>query len=522
MKRMDVFVAVLWLLGSSITVVGALPEYSLERDQKLAYRVAVEFGSEDEKELRTGVIHYHVRRTTPDSFTLAQTGMLMQTSAPMPGQVLQQLRGRGFLPPLSPFSRPVETTFSRSGDVVQASGSAIDRTVIGYLPELIIHPLRDQESWTHEDQIMLEVTEDEPLTPASPVTGRQLVREVKRQYAAEETTTYRLSREGKDVVNVAHDYKLHTRQKAGDLPRIAITAAGSSQIDAGIPQSGELSGVITFNSPQVTVRVPFKQTYARLSDAEVAAIEREQAQAGDERRAANARIEQLEQKQREGEGPPLTDTQLQALLKQLGDGQMGRREEAAEKLALAQADGERSREVIRALQQHVLGDKSASQYLRLAGMKAVDRWSQAQRAAAGLATVGRSGKPGGKAAPATVTKLRKEFDEGNLTQKFNAIAALGALKDPAAVEQLIDIAAEFRFRSNARKAIEASGRVAAPIVASKMLTHGDWGMRQTAAEILAAIGTENELPALEKAKGDSNGIVKMKANEAIAAIRKRS
>ena len=246
-----------------------------------------------------------------------------------------------------------------------------------------------------------------------------------------------------------------------------------------------------------------------------------------QRDAEKARLKAIEDAAQQNEGDSLTDAQLKKAMDELGHANMATREQAAETLALAKPDAKRSPQVIKAFQEHVLKDENPSKHLRGVTFIAVNRWSEASRAAKGLKSVGtssdaRKANAGGKASAATIAALRRQIETGNLTEQFNAISALGALKDSSAAAVLVHFAGEQRFRINCRRALETSGPAAAPVVADKMLKHADWNVRNQAAEILGTIGTPAQVPALESAADkDDNGLVRISAKKAIEAIRKR-
>jgi HEAT repeat protein len=75
-------------------------------------------------------------------------------------------------------------------------------------------------------------------------------------------------------------------------------------------------------------------------------------------------------------------------------------------------------------------------------------------------------------------------------------------------------------RIHASKALKEIGSAAEKEVA-KYLTHQEWLVRLEACNILKEIGTRQSLPALQAQQQDSNGLVKMAANEAAKACSRR-
>src|SRR5262249_57951004 len=73
-------------------------------------------------------------------------------------------------------------------------------------------------------------------------------------------------------------------------------------------------------------------------------------------------------------------------------------------------------------------------------------------------------------------------------------------------------------RHRAAEALKALGRKAEKAVLP-YLTHADWQVRWEACKVLTAIGTKASKTALEKANGDSNGLVRLGGKKALAAGR---
>lgn len=109
----------------------------------------------------------------------------------------------------------------------------------------------------------------------------------------------------------------------------------------------------------------------------------------------------------------------------------------------------------------------------------------------------------------------------------DAMKALGRLKDARAAEPIAARLGEFFDRHDAEEALKAMGPIAEKAVLAR-LNHHEWGVRISVCDILAAIGTKQSLPALEKVaaagkdiRSGQNHIVGMKAQEAITAIKAR-
>jgi HEAT repeat protein len=120
-------------------------------------------------------------------------------------------------------------------------------------------------------------------------------------------------------------------------------------------------------------------------------------------------------------------------------------------------------------------------------------------------------------APALIQAMDSDWG----TTRWAAYDALAKLKGPAAAEALAG-----RLKSNGgdrmfvRNALKALGPDAEPFV-RPYLDDGDWTLRVEACEVLAAVGTRDSVPALQKAATDANPNVSGAAQSALRAIARR-
>jgi hypothetical protein len=120
------------------------------------------------------------------------------------------------------------------------------------------------------------------------------------------------------------------------------------------------------------------------------------------------------------------------------------------------------------------------------------------------------------------TALSEAADSKDPFLRREILEAMGNLKDERAVDVLVKHFAEFQDRAAATKALTAMGASKVEVPFAAALTNKDWTVRMDACKLLGTIGTKKSLPALEKAaQSDENGIVKMEAGKAVAAIKSR-
>lgn len=109
----------------------------------------------------------------------------------------------------------------------------------------------------------------------------------------------------------------------------------------------------------------------------------------------------------------------------------------------------------------------------------------------------------------------KLLEDSHFPVRWTAMDVLANLKDSKGAEAIVR-----RYKVDkiqAKKALTQMGSVAEPAVQS-MLKDVEWPVRMDACEILKSIGTKSSVAVLNKALRDENGIVKMKAQEALQTL----
>lgn len=205
---------------------------------------------------------------------------------------------------------------------------------------------------------------------------------------------------------------------------------------------------------------------------------------------------------------PLSRPDLLSCLQQLQSGDVATQRDALEKLALAEPTPQMRDTVFQAAKRvHDQHDDRFSQAM-VSHINAC--WSEAETAANVLRIARRSGG---------LKFLERVLKEGNPLERGQALAALGYYGQPEAAELIV---AHFDENSGiAARSLAILGPPVAP-TALKLLDHADWTIRDQGANVLAKIGTEQEIPRLQELTSDSNGVVKMSATRAIEAIRHRA
>ena len=116
----------------------------------------------------------------------------------------------------------------------------------------------------------------------------------------------------------------------------------------------------------------------------------------------------------------------------------------------------------------------------------------------------------------SIPVLLKLLDDDDRSVRWNAIRALGHLKATQAIDRLVRLWPE---EPAVTEALRAMGPAAEPAVVQQ-LTRGNDHMRMQACHVLQEIGTENSIPALEKAQA-AGGITGTSAEMALRVIKRR-
>jgi HEAT repeat protein len=210
-----------------------------------------------------------------------------------------------------------------------------------------------------------------------------------------------------------------------------------------------------------------------------------------------------------GEKPPtdpnppakgtLTDADLTKLLEDLKSTQFPVKNKALERLRDSAPIEARRAEVVRILEQ-VSGPIETNHFYRVNSKAALNVWADA----------------------ASVPVLLERFspNEKNLFVKTAAIAAVARFKTEQVAEALAAQLAESFLRQHVSKALKTMAAVAEKAVV-KQLSHPDWATRLEACKVLQEVGTRASVAALQKAAGDSNGLVAKAGADALQAAQTR-
>jgi hypothetical protein len=492
--RRAVALALLVSLGNSVarTEEAVALRYKFEPQAALAYKVVVRADDGDEVTVMSGTPEFKVQSADAQGTKLYLANIhLSQNTQRKPG-VRAGFPRPPRIPPLRFPGSPLEfhgheVTLDERGNVIQERGKSSLNYLLGSLASLIFEPFpeKPQATWSRTERTTISITARSDRFPSpfrEPAESERLT--------AEETTIFTLQSATDKLVKLKREHALHTFEKSADGPRLELELAGTYVFDreAGLPQELSYEGKLISRKDNVTYRAPLSVSVHRLSAEELQALREELAQRAEE---AKARAEQaaLERK------APLTDQERGVILANLQDEDKNKVREALGKLKNkepAQDDKEIAFNVALVLED---GDR----LLRQPAVEALEKWATRDQADA----------------------LVKAAGDSQFFIAQAALRGLARIQEPKTYPVIAARLGELAHRANAAQCLKKIGTDAEEAVV-EMLQNADWGARMEACNVLKEIGGEKSLPLLEAlAKGDSNGLVKIRAREAADAVGKR-
>jgi S1-C subfamily serine protease len=275
-----------------------------------------------------------------------------------------------------------------------------------------------------------------------------------------------------------------------DLTIQEQTAVG--QFDLTIPEHGEVS--LTF---QVSFRNGDNQlAFTPLVAYRVKAIEKTTAQATSTPSPKKFDAREAHRKLPRYGTNTLTEEHIQAILACLQDNSDYWRGQAVNHIQEADVVESHRNEIARRLVDEL---KESDAGIQVQAVKALARWATKD----------------------SIEPLIQFVDAtGDDSVRNTALEALGKLKDPRAIETIVEYLPKGSARQKASWALKNFGPVAEDKVAAA-LAHKNKDVRREACLILKAIGTAKSLPALEAALNDESRPVSEAAEDAIRVIKKR-
>lgn len=446
-----------------------------------------------------------------DIYNLRHSGQLMSSKKnkngiPAPG-------GIGRLGMFSPFGGVGLPRFPNHTDLrVDGFGRVVDAKggnsqlpyVLGNLSLLVLEPLsaEGRRRWEVTDRIAIEEKGDDrpgfgpgnfprpPFGPRMPRPGFPGAPEPKgKTYEGLEKTVYSLGERNGDTVSIKKQYEMKTQEAGAKQPHLQLVGEGTFVFDTnqGLPKSLDFQVTLNVSEGNVTARLPIHIEYRLLE--------------GDERAKALQPPPANPNQAGQAVAPakpdpkPITDAEITQALTDLKGADLFKQRRAAEQLAQAALDNKRQEEVAKTLESLLT---TQDLFTRKAVAQALGVW-------------------GGKD---SVPALLKILDEDSSPfVKWDAMAALGKLKDDRSFDKLVEQLAVDQNRAHASQALQAVGSGAEKAV-HKALKHENLWVRTEACKVLKVIGTKASVESLETAAKDMHPFVSGAAQEALKAIQK--
>ena len=254
--------------------------YAPKANQKIAYSVEIVGDLPDEIETSKGHIFY-VATAAGDPFKLQFSGGLSKTTKRkegaasnafpvmrIPGGPFGRMGSRGGLRHTSS-----QLSLTSRGKTQTMTGESQLPYLLGHLSVLAfeVFPENDQKSWTDTHDVGITQGSSSPFgIPHFPGHGSP-----KKVTSGNESTSYAFQSEKGDLVTYRKTYRLNYTE---DKDTTSVNGSGLWTFNRrlGVPESLDYKFSIITKEPNTTTTIPVTVKYNRLSEEELAKIEREQ------------------------------------------------------------------------------------------------------------------------------------------------------------------------------------------------------------------------------------------------------
>jgi hypothetical protein len=472
--------------GASADDEGSL-RYRWQAGEEHAFKVSIKIDTDDSVDTLLGQPSYQVVSSDDDGIKLQFHGGVTTSSAP-------KSPARGFprtpFPPSprrSPFG-PGDAVGARTltindrGRVVAEEGSSQLPYLLGDLALLPFMPLpkSDEKTWTMQRETTISVQQNSEFR--HPFFDRREVRNVK----AEEESVYTITGREGDIVTVKESYSLLTLEKVRKKPAMEIVGEATVLFDTklGGPTSYESELSLVLREGNSTMEVPITVSMKRIDPVELANSRKAAAEAAAQAKAA-ADAEMRK---------PLEPGEVSALIDQLNSDDKNVIRGALDRLA-KKLPAEPNPEIAAAIDQHAAHDDF---WVRRSAVAALERWATEE------------------SAPAVIELLQDK----DVFIRGSAIEIIRKYPSQDAADALGKLLADGFSRGKAAEVLMTFGELARE-PALPHLKSSDFVTQMEACKVLGAVGTGDDLAALQSLAADNNGLVKNAATQAVADIGKR-
>ena len=464
--------------------------YAFEEGQKYVYELNIQIDLPETQETLTGLSKYQVKSidAATGQITLIHSADLSRATrltARGEGAAIRAMRGAGFSSlTFANFNSPCQVVIDADGKIVRYERKSQLPYLLGNIWAMTIEPLppAGQKTWQAKRDLEIAEQETNGWFPR-PRMNKQV------NWSAKETIDYSIDDPAASAPVVARTYAMVTAEQVDDEPVVAMKGQGTLTYDskAGMIRALDEKYTLRINDTGVTVKIPITITAKLLSAADA---EKKMA----ERKAA---AEQARRDVEESQKPkPIDDTGLDELLTSIKSSNEVKHHQGLQKLALS-IPIEARRDEVASLLLGLLSEHD--EWTVKEAEKALKLWGNDDCTAA----------------------LIKLLDSHDVFVRMGAIDALAPRKSDEAAEAVARQLLAMNTRHQAGESLKAMGDVAEKPVLP-LLKNPEWTVRLSACEILAAVGTSQSIDPLKAAATDGNGLVQMKAKEALKAIEARA
>jgi len=326
--------SLLVLLTSQAVGVAGPPRYTPAAGSTIVYNVEITATLPSEIETYKGVICYKVT-AAGDPLRLTYEGGVSKSVRAKPGSESDPFDFPPFPvgPSFGPFAQPLwqgvgnarnQLTLSPQGAIRELAGESHLPFLVGNLSLLVFEPLpeADEKSWTDTSKIGIS-EHNSPRFPMRPFANN----DPKKVTAGSESVTLTFEGDQGDIVKYRKTYSLNM---PGTDETININGNGVWTFNRrlGVPESLDYTATYTRQEQGVTVAVPLTIKYERMSEEHWAKLQQQ-------------RKERAEQAQKEAEvrrNTPLSETERETLVNDLGSGSERRARTALGKLKHAKPE----------------------------------------------------------------------------------------------------------------------------------------------------------------------------------------
>lgn len=457
----------------------------------------------DEVETQSGTVELRVlgKGTQGTRVVLQQSPLLKRT------EVKPRADGRPVMRiPLTSFPAPFtqgltrghEITVDERGNAITENGGVPLPYALGTVGSFLLeaYPEQPQEQWKRTERTTITITQGGlpfpgRILPPPPVgfPGRRGTEPEGDRLNAEETTGFQLEKpadkNSKSLI-FRRTYALKTFEKEGDGPRLEIVLSGRLEVDpaSGLPRDLVQEGTLVSRKGNTTSKVPLKLTLHRLTVEELKKRK-------DEQEKSQALAREAAEKMK----APLTAEERKQVLADLASAEKFKLPQVIQKLehkTPAEADPEMAAALAKIL-------ASGEAFQKMSAARALEKWATNNE----------------------VGLLAEQMDKKDILVAPSCMKALGRLKAVRYAPTIAGKLKELQYRTAAKEALKMMGSGAEEAVIP-YIESDDLFTRAEVCEILGEIGTASSVGALRyRADKDDNGLVKIKAKQALENIEKR-